>query len=360
MYGVLTLMGTEAALFSPARMGCLPEIVLCRPALGGQRLDGPDDHCGDHRRHGGGHGAVQPDRAGRRTALGDFSAAALIGVALLGLLVSLRIARLRPANPSRRFPLNAVGQTWRDLATLGANLALLLAALASTFYWFLAAGSQVNIDRLVTVGLGMDQQYVSYLLAALAVGVGLGMPGRPLVGRQDRVGNGPWAAAGMAVSCLLLSSSRPTPAHCYRPATWEAAWGCWLWASGRRLLRRPPASLFAAPLAAAVAGADPGGLQFIAFSGMSLAGGTSGSSAKSSSCPPGKSSSCGGLATLPVALLSARILAVEALRFAPLDDRRNALTKDGLIFAQNEIPFLLQIIGKETGKCAQKQAFIKR
>ncbi len=27
MYGVLTLMGAEAALFSPARMGCLPEIV---------------------------------------------------------------------------------------------------------------------------------------------------------------------------------------------------------------------------------------------------------------------------------------------------------------------------------------------
>ena len=204
MYGVLTLMGTEAALFSPSRMGCLPEIVradrlsaanglmglvtivaiIAGTVAGGVlfSLTGPD---------GGRHWAI--------------SAAALIGVALAGLAASLCVAPLPTANPRRPFPYNAAGQTCRDLAALGSNRAVLAAALASTFYWFLAAGSQVNIDRLVTLDLHLGQQYVGYLLAVLAVGVGTGsaLAGAWSAGKIE-LGMVPWAAAGMAGSTLLL------------------------------------------------------------------------------------------------------------------------------------------------------------
>ena len=63
--------GRGGRLVQPGQDGLPPRNRPRRPALGGQRLDGPDDHRGDHRRHGGGRRAVRPDRAGRRAALGD-------------------------------------------------------------------------------------------------------------------------------------------------------------------------------------------------------------------------------------------------------------------------------------------------
>ncbi len=316
MYGVLTLMGAEAALFSPARMGCLPEIVRADRLSAANGLMGLTTIVAIISGTVAGaalFGLTGPD-GGQHWGI---SAAALIGVALLGLVVSLRIARLRPANPSRHFPLNAVGQTWRDLATLGANRALLLAALASAFYWFLAAASQVNIDRLVTVGLGMDQQYVSYLLAALAVGVGLGsaLAGVWSAGKIE-LGMVPWAAGGMAVSCLLLYC---VPAHAGTLLSTGYLGSCLgLLALGFS------AGFFDVPLQAFLQHRSPpqsrgsilAAYNFIAFSGMLLAGGIFWVLSEVLGLSARQIFLCGGLATLLVVLLSARFLAVEALRFA--------------------------------------------
>ena len=140
MYVVLSLMGAQAALFSPAKW-LHSRNRPRRSAFGGQRLDGPDDHRGHHRRHGGRRRAL--DLTGRRgtRALGDLGcrvAGRGPGRAGRQPVALPRCGRPIPAGVSPLTP-------WvrrRDLATLGANRALLMAALASAFYWFLAAAAK--------------------------------------------------------------------------------------------------------------------------------------------------------------------------------------------------------------------------
>ena len=60
MFGVLTLMGAQAALFSPAKMSSIPEIVRADRLSAANGLIGLTTIVADHRRHRGGRRAVQP------------------------------------------------------------------------------------------------------------------------------------------------------------------------------------------------------------------------------------------------------------------------------------------------------------
>ena len=205
MYGVLTLMGTEAALFSPARMGCLPEIVRADrlsaanglmglttivAIIGGTvaggvlfSLSGPD---------GGRHWGI--------------SAAALIGVALAGLAASLCMAPLRAANPRRRFPVNAVGP---DVARPGhaggqpGRCCWRPWPARSTGSWPPAAKSTSIAWRPSAWAWTSNTSATCWPVLAVGVGLGSALAGVWSAGKIE-LGMVPWAAAGMAASCLLL------------------------------------------------------------------------------------------------------------------------------------------------------------
>ena len=316
MFGVLTLMGAQAALFSPAKMSSVPEIVRADRLSAANGLIGLTTILAVIGGTVAG-GVLYALTGTRGVEHWWISAAALISVALLGLAASLCIAPLQPANPSRRFPFHAARQTVRDLAALAAHRPLLLAASASAFYWFLAAVSQVNVERLATVTLGMKQEYVGPLLAALAVGVGLGsvLAGIWSAGKIE-LGMVPWAAAGMAVSCTLLYF---VPAAAGNPRSAGFIWSCLgLLALGFS------AGFFDVPLQAFLQHRSPpqsrgailAAYNFITFSGMLLAAALFWFLSEHLRLSARQIFLLGGLATLPVFLLSARLLALEALRFA--------------------------------------------
>jgi acyl-[acyl-carrier-protein]-phospholipid O-acyltransferase / long-chain-fatty-acid--[acyl-carrier-protein] ligase len=178
LFVVVALMGAQSALFGPAKMGAIPEMIsadrlsqangvmalttVVAAALGfiaGNYLYGmtADPQLGLH-------GALT---------LGP-ATAALLGVAAAGWAASLYVQRLPAADATRLFPVNPLGETWHGLKLLGSDKPLLRTALGISFFWFLASLAQMTIDPLVTMQLHLDQQDVGLFLGVLVLGLGTG------------------------------------------------------------------------------------------------------------------------------------------------------------------------------------------
>ena len=199
MFVAVAMMGTQSALFGPSKLGSIPELVRSDRISAANGLVGLTTVV-----------AIVLGTIAGNLLYGHsiwFAAAALWSVAAVGVATSLMIGRLRPAAPARPFPINFVGQTVRDLKTLGSNVPLLRAALGTAFFWSLAALAQVNVDLFAITELHVGQQYVGPLLAALALGAGVGsvLAGVWSAGKVE-LGIVPLGAAGIALSAILLSA----------------------------------------------------------------------------------------------------------------------------------------------------------
>jgi len=204
LFVVVFLMGSQSALFGPSKYGSIPEIV--RP----DRISAANGLVGMT--------TIMAIILGTVTAgylyhwtepLGRhnwwISAAVLVGVAALGLMTSLPIARLPVANPRRRFPVNPAAETYSNLSALIANRPLVLAALGSAVFWGLGGLCQLNVERLATGDLQLMNKDAGPLLAVIALGVGLGnlLAGYFSKGKIE-LGIVPYGAAGIALFGILL------------------------------------------------------------------------------------------------------------------------------------------------------------
>lgn len=180
----LFAMGAQSAFYSPSKYGSIPEIVdekhvakangivglttviaiILGTIIGGLLFNATTVPVNGSR--------MMSEAPGQQHLW--ISASVLIGVAVLGLLSSLMIRRLPARDPGKRFPMNPVGQSFRDVAFLWASGALFLAAAGSAFYWGLGSLAQTNIDKFTNTVIIENQAYVGLLLAALTVGIGIG------------------------------------------------------------------------------------------------------------------------------------------------------------------------------------------
>ena len=173
LFIVLAMMGAQAALFSPAKMGCIPELFSSEKISSANGVMGLVTVISTV--IGAGLGNTLTDLTGSfgQERLG-LSAAVLIGIAATGWLVSWLITTAEPVPTSRRFPWNPLPQTWRDLRALASDRGLLRVALGVAFFWSLGALAQLNIDCFAFEKGAQLQTQVAPLLAALALGVGVG------------------------------------------------------------------------------------------------------------------------------------------------------------------------------------------
>ena len=173
LFAAVALMGAQSALFSPAKMGCIPEILRSDKISAANGVFGLATVVSTV--VGMAAGSWLSDATGfqgRETLW--LSAAVLLGVAVLGTLFSLLVRRLPAANPHRSIPWDAFSQTFRDLRTLIAQRAIFRVALGMVFFWSVGTLATLNIDQFAAEGGALNETAKTPLLISLVIGVGAG------------------------------------------------------------------------------------------------------------------------------------------------------------------------------------------
>ena len=209
LFTIVMLTGALAALFAPAKLGSIPEIVTDSQLANANGWMGLLNvvPCalgfllGNYLAT-----LVLPEVDGPVNRAGFLIAGAILMVtAVAGWLVSLKIPRHRAADPNRPFDPNIFRETKRGLSLLTADLPLLRTAVGIAFFWMLASMAQLNVDQFGIQDLGLDQQDIGILGALLVVGVGLGslLAGKLSAGHIE-LGLVPIGALGMAACSMAL------------------------------------------------------------------------------------------------------------------------------------------------------------
>ncbi|MBP89220.1 MAG: acyl-[ACP]--phospholipid O-acyltransferase [Planctomycetaceae bacterium] len=210
LFVVVALMGVQSALFSPSKLGSIPEMLKSEKISAANGAIGLTTVVSTV--VGTAVGLLLADNTGDKGQDGWWlSAAVLIGIAIVGWLFSLLIAPLSPANPSRRLPWDAPQQTFRDLKILASDRPILRVALGMLFFWSLGLLANLNIDQFAAEGGAQQESDKIPLLICLVLGIGVGsvLAGIWSGGRVE-LGIVPLGAAGIAASSMLLFTVQGT------------------------------------------------------------------------------------------------------------------------------------------------------
>ncbi|MBO7725681.1 MAG: MFS transporter [Thermoguttaceae bacterium] len=212
---VLFFLGAQSAFFSPAKYSSLPMAVpesriaeanglysatTLGACIGGQFLGG---FLFDQTTRFNEQSQPILDSGG--TLHWYLWAAALLTVAVLGLITSLFIPHFKAAAPETPFPRNPCTQIFRDLRFLISHRALFGIAMASSFFWGLATLAQSNTDFFGTKYLMVSQTHAMVLLVIITIGLAIGalLAGRISRG-QIMMSLVPKAAVGIIFFAVLL------------------------------------------------------------------------------------------------------------------------------------------------------------
>lgn len=206
LLGLVFLMGTQSALFSPAKMGAIPEMLAFRHLSSGNGVFAMVTIIGTAIGTFAGYqlyGMTYDD--GTLVSLSS-SAIALIGIALIGFVISLAVITRPAADPNRPFVANPVAEMIPSLRLLFSDRWLARAALGVGFFYFIALLAQVNLDSFGEQVLDLATEDVGSLFIPLVLGIGMGgiLAGLWSAGRIQ-VGMVPVGAFGIAVCSIILA-----------------------------------------------------------------------------------------------------------------------------------------------------------
>ncbi|GIW94716.1 MAG: hypothetical protein KatS3mg110_2757 [Pirellulaceae bacterium] len=170
---VLFAMGAQSALFSPSKLGAIPELLPAGAIPAANGAFGLATLLAAIAGMAVGSQLKDQTGVGGREAWW-ISALVLVGVAVVGWAVSLAIQRLPAGDPKRPFPRRVLCETGRQLVALWQHRPLFRAAMGLVFFWALGSLAQLNIDQFAVEAGAVTEMAKTPLLAALIVGVGAG------------------------------------------------------------------------------------------------------------------------------------------------------------------------------------------
>ncbi|HYM13212.1 MAG TPA: acyl-[ACP]--phospholipid O-acyltransferase [Bryobacterales bacterium] len=206
MLGVVFLTSTQAAFFSPAKYGILPEMlpdkdlsrangllelstfvaIVAGTALGGLMLQAWRD--------------------------GTYKVGiVLLAIAVAGTATSFGISRVPASGSQQPFRWNPLAEVLIGIRRLYRDKPLWLTVVGISYFWFLGALVQTELILFGTQVLRADERSTALLAAFLAIGIGAGsiVAGR-LSGDKVELGLVPLGSIGMGVFGLWLAAAPPS------------------------------------------------------------------------------------------------------------------------------------------------------
>lgn len=219
MFLTLFLLGTQASLFGPSKLGSIPEylkpeklsiangianlttvVAIIIGTIAGFKLYDLTGPSGRELVEIPGLGAVNGLLV---------SGFCMLGLAIVGLLTSMIMRPVPAANPGRVFHWNLISSTKRDLRLISRDPFLLRVALGAAFFWSLACLAQLNLEPYAEKILKLNKEQTGHMMGIMAAGVCVGSVLAGLwSGAKVELRLVPWAAAGLVVSGVMLYLSQ--------------------------------------------------------------------------------------------------------------------------------------------------------
>jgi len=195
------LASTQAALFGPSKYGLLPELLPQKLLSWGNGVIELGTFLAIISAVV--VAGIMSDAFRGHQAISGFI---FLGCSVVGLVWALAITRVPAADPMKRFRANTLADVWMHGRLIRADRVLWLAVMGNTYFWFFGALLQNNVIFYGERVLHLDSSHTGPLLAAVAIGIGLGsVAAGYLSGGKIEYGLVPLGALGMTAFGFALA-----------------------------------------------------------------------------------------------------------------------------------------------------------
>ena len=210
---VLFLMGCQSTMFGPVKYAYLPQQLADDELVGGNALVESGTYVAIILGLIIGGIAVGDDVANglgfnKRTILGG----CLIVVAIAGYLSSRQVPLTRAVDPDLKISWNAWKETWHIIQFAREERSVFLSILGISWFWFFGSAMTIQIPAYTLDILHGSESITTLLLAAFAVGVGVGsLLCERMSGHRIELGLVPFGSIGLSLFTMDLYFAQPTP-----------------------------------------------------------------------------------------------------------------------------------------------------
>jgi acyl-[acyl-carrier-protein]-phospholipid O-acyltransferase / long-chain-fatty-acid--[acyl-carrier-protein] ligase len=165
----ICMMGVHSTMFAPAKYGIMPEVLPEKKLSAGNGVLELLTFIGIIL--GTFAGGWLAENLEHREV---WSGLLLAGIAAIGLVTSLGIARVPAANPAKKPNLNILGEIWGQMSVMKQDRDLWRANWGNTAFFFIATLVQINLALYAKNVFELKPGQQAWLQAALSLGIGAG------------------------------------------------------------------------------------------------------------------------------------------------------------------------------------------
>jgi 1-acyl-sn-glycerol-3-phosphate acyltransferase len=208
---VLFLMGCQSTMFGPVKYAYLPQKLADEELVGGNALVESGTYIAIIFGLIVGGIVVGDELAdglsiGKQTILG----ACLVLVAITGYATSLQVPQTAAVDPSLKFNWNAWQETWRIVRFAREDRSVFLSILGISWFWFFGSAMTIQIPAYTLEILNGDEAITTSLLAAFAIGVGVGsLLCERMSDHRIELGLVPFGSIGLSLFAIDLYFAQP-------------------------------------------------------------------------------------------------------------------------------------------------------